>query len=121
MTDLSQSLGLAGRQAPFLNAGALQPGAFATITDLAEPWQQDSLDGRDRIVIDDAEQERTADVKLVRPDLVHGDLSDLVLGRVPRREGAGERSAFIFRGYGLADLAIASLALVAAEKQMSVR
>lgn len=140
MTALAQSLGLTVRQVhdpkealskadlivssltrdpgrePFLDARVIKPGAFATITDLAEPWQQDSLAAFDRILIDDSEQERSADVKLANPDLIRGDLSDLVLGREMGRSHDSERSAFIFRGLGLADLAIAGLALTVAEK-----
>ena len=104
-----------GRE-PFLDARVINPGAFATITDLAEPWEQDSLVAFDRILIDDSEQERSADVKLAKPDLIRGDLADLVLRRQTGRTHDSERTAFIFRGLGLADLAIAGLALTEAEK-----
>ena len=140
MTALAQSLGLAVRhahdandalsnadlivssltrdpgRAPFLDARVIKPGAFATITDLAEPWRQDGLVAFDRIFVDDSEQERAASVKLAHPDLIRGDLSDLALRREIGRNQDRERTAFIFRGYGLADLAIAGLALREAEK-----
>ena len=140
MTALAQSLGLAVRhahdanealsnadlivssltrdpgRAPFLDARVIKPGAFATITDLAEPWRQDGLVAFDRIFVDDSEQERAASVKLAHPDLIRGDLSDLALRRDIGRNQDRERTAFIFRGYGLADLAIAGLALREAEK-----
>jgi ornithine cyclodeaminase/alanine dehydrogenase len=103
-------------RAPFLDARLIRPGAFATITDLAEPWQQDGLAAFDRIFVDDSEQERAASVKLAAPDLIRGDLSDLALRRETGRNQDSERTAFIFRGYGLADLAIAGLALREAEK-----
>jgi ornithine cyclodeaminase/alanine dehydrogenase-like protein (mu-crystallin family) len=99
-----------------LDARVIKPGAFATITDLAEPWQQDGLVAFDRIFVDDSEQERAASVKLAHPDLIRGDLSDLALRREIGRNQDRERTAFIFRGYGLADLAIAGLALREAEK-----
>lgn len=103
-------------RAPFLDAGVTKKGAFATITDLAEPWQQDQLSAFDTIFVDDSEQERAAAVKLANPDLIRGDLSDLVSRKEVGRSHEGERTAFIFRGYGLADLAIAGLALKESEK-----
>ena len=95
---------------PFLDARALKPGAFAAITDLAAPWVQDGFEALDRIAIDDLDQEAASDHKLVRPELVTGDLSGLVLGDVVGRSGEEERTAFVFRGHALGDLALAALA-----------
>ncbi|HET7665208.1 MAG TPA: hypothetical protein VFK56_03850, partial [Mycobacterium sp.] len=51
-----------------------------------------------------------------QPGLIRGDLADLVLRRQPGRTNESERTAFIFRGLGLADPAVAGLALTEAEK-----
>jgi ornithine cyclodeaminase/alanine dehydrogenase len=95
---------------PFLDAGWLKPGAFAYVTDLAAPWIRDSLRNFDRIVIDDLEQEASLPNKLAPAELITGDLSGLVLGEIEGRVGDTDRTAFIFRAYSLADLALVALA-----------
>lgn len=97
-------------RAPFLDARSLAAGSFAAIVDLAEPWMADPLSAFDRIVIDDLEQEAALPVKLAPPELVLGDLGGLVLGRIKGREKPEERTAFIFRGLALGDLALAIVA-----------
>ena len=95
---------------PFLDAHWLKPGSFAAITDLAAPWIRDALPAFDRIAIDDLAQEAAMENKLVSPELVKGDLSGLVLGEIEGRTEEDERTAFIFRGHVLGDLALAALA-----------
>lgn len=95
---------------PFLDAGDLAPGAFAAVTDLAAPWHRVSFAALDRVVIDDLAQEAAMPNKLLAPEVVAGDLSGLVLGALRGRGGAGERTAFVFRGHALGDLALAVLA-----------
>ncbi|HXV23377.1 MAG TPA: ornithine cyclodeaminase family protein [Alphaproteobacteria bacterium] len=95
---------------PFLDADWLKPGSFAAITDLAAPWKKDSFAALDRIVIDDVQQEAALPNKLAPPDLITGDLTGLVLGKFKGRARDDERSAFIFRGYALGDLALSALA-----------
>ena len=95
---------------PFLDADWLRPGCFATVTDLAAPWIKDSFAAFDRITIDDLEQEAALPNKLVALEHVTGDLSGLVLGKFEGRTGSAERTAFIFRGHALGDLALAALA-----------
>lgn len=95
---------------PFLNARWLKPGAFVTMTDLAAPWLADGMTIFDRIVIDDLEQEAQMSKPLVCPDLVSGDLADLVSEKILGRTNATERTAFIFRGLALGDLALSALA-----------
>ena len=101
---------------PFLDAGLLKKGAFAAIVDLAEPWKKETFRAFDRIVIDDLDQESASAVKLASPELVAGDLARLVQGKIAGRSGPEERTAFIFRGYGLGDLALAGLAFRKAEE-----
>jgi len=95
---------------PFLDAAWLKPGAFAAITDLGGPWRTASLPAFDRIVIDDLEQEAALPNKLAPRELVTGDLSGLVLGSIEGRQRSDERSAFIFRGHALGDLALSAVA-----------
>jgi ornithine cyclodeaminase/alanine dehydrogenase-like protein (mu-crystallin family) len=95
---------------PFLDARWLQPGAFATVTDLAAPWVPDGMSAFNRIVIDDLEQEAQMPKPLVDPALVAGDLTGLVNGVLIGRRSDDEKTAFVFRGLALGDLALAALA-----------
>jgi ornithine cyclodeaminase/alanine dehydrogenase len=79
---------------PFMDADWLAPGCFAAITDLGAPWHKDSFSAFDRIAIDDLEQEAALPNKLAAPEHVTG----------------GDRTAFIFRGHALGDLALSALA-----------
>jgi ornithine cyclodeaminase/alanine dehydrogenase len=95
---------------PFLDARWLKAGAFATMTDLSLPWLPESMSVFERIVIDDLEQEAKMSKPMVAPALVAGDLSGLVCGDMPGRKSAQERTAFVFRGLAIGDLALAGLA-----------
>jgi len=95
---------------PFLDADWLAPGCFATITDLAVPRHKDSFAALDHIAIDDLVQEAAMPNKLAAPEHVTGDLSGLVSGKFQGRKQPGDRTAFIFRGHALGDLALAALA-----------
>lgn len=95
---------------PFINARWLKPGVFASLTDLAAPWHADSMSAFDRIVIDDLDQESRMQQPLVNPAIVSGDLTNLVNGDIPARCRNDERTAFVFRGLALGDLAVAALA-----------
>lgn len=95
---------------PFLDARWLQPGAFATMTDQAASWVADGMPAFNRIVIDDLEQEAQMPKPLVDPALVAGDLTGLVNGDIAGRRSADEKTAFVFRGLALGDLAVAALA-----------
>jgi ornithine cyclodeaminase/alanine dehydrogenase len=59
---------------PFLDAAWLKQGAFAAITDLAAPWQEDSFAVLDQIAIDDLQQEAALPNKLLSPELVTGEI-----------------------------------------------
>jgi ornithine cyclodeaminase/alanine dehydrogenase len=95
---------------PFLDARWLQPGAFVTMTDQAAPWVADGMPAFNRIVIDDLEQEAQMPQPLVDPALVAGDLTGLVNGDITGRRSDDEKTAFVFRGLALGDLAVAALA-----------
>jgi ornithine cyclodeaminase/alanine dehydrogenase len=98
-----------GIREPFLDPDLLAPGSFVAMTDLTKPWKRDGLARLDRIVIDDAAQERAMGDPMVAPELIAGDLKDLATGRLQGRRSDGERIAFAFRGLALGDLALASL------------
>ena len=104
------SVTLVPNLAPFLDARWLKPGAFLTSTDLALPWVAEGMGAFQRIVIDDLEQEAKMSKPMVPPALVVGDLSGLVSGEIAGRAGAEERTAFVFRGLAVGDLALAALA-----------
>jgi ornithine cyclodeaminase/alanine dehydrogenase-like protein (mu-crystallin family) len=95
---------------PFLDGHWLAPGAFAAITDLARPWAPGGMSAFDRIFIDDLEQERKSEKPMVPVESIDGDLSGLVQGSASGRATPDERTAFIFRGLALGDLALAALA-----------
>jgi ornithine cyclodeaminase/alanine dehydrogenase-like protein (mu-crystallin family) len=99
----------------FLDASVLKPGSFAAIVDLAEPWKQETFTAFERLVIDDLEQEASAHAKLAPTELVSGDLGQLVRGEIKGRTSPAQRTAFVFRGFGIGDLALAGLAYVRAE------
>ncbi|GJL75711.1 ornithine cyclodeaminase family protein [Nitrosomonas sp.] len=95
---------------PFLDVRWLKHGAFVTMTDLAAPWYAEGMTAFDRIIIDDIEQEAEMSKPLVQPSLISGDLTGLVTGKVVGRKRASERTAFVFRGLALGDLAVSALA-----------
>ncbi len=104
------SVTLSPQLKPFLDAHWLKPGTFVTMTDLAAPWFAESLSIFDQIVVDDLEQESSMPKPLVDPTLVLGDLTGLVNGDIKGRRTDNERTAFVFRGLALGDLAVAGLA-----------
>lgn len=104
------SVTLSPQLTPFLDARWLKPGAFVTMTDLAAPWLADSLSVLDCIIVDDLEQEASMPKPLADPALVRGDLTGLVAGDAAGRCTTEERTAFVFRGLALGDLAVAGLA-----------
>lgn len=95
---------------PFLDAGLMEPGAFATITDLAAPWIKPSFGTLDCLIIDDLQQEAALPNKLAPPEFVSGDLAALVLDETDGRQSDSQRTAFVFRGHALGDLALSALA-----------
>lgn len=104
------SVTLSPQLIPFLDARWLKPGAFVTMTDLAASWLAETIPALDRIFVDDLQQEASMSRPLVDPTLVQGDLTDLVSGKAAGRQMADERTAFVFRGLALGDLAVAGLA-----------
>ncbi len=95
---------------PFIDAAWLEPGVFAAVTDLGIPWIDESMNAFDRIVIDDLQQEEKMEKPLVARELIDGDITALVDGGLAGRADDEQRTAFVFRGLALGDLALAALA-----------
>lgn len=96
---------------PFLKAGDMKVGGFAAVTDLGAPWIKDSFSDFDILAIDDLEQEKSLPNKVANTEDIKGDIFDLVMGRVDQRTSDSERTAFVFRGLALGDLALTSLVI----------
>jgi ornithine cyclodeaminase/alanine dehydrogenase len=79
------------------------------------PWHKASFGALDRVILDDLAQEATMPEKLADPAHVHGDLSKLATDARLARRDPSERTAFVFRGHALGDLALAALAYMAAQ------
>lgn len=101
---------------PFLDARWLKPGAFAAITDLGIPWYDEGLAALDSVVIDDRVQEEAMEKKLIAPEQVDADLTELV-GGAPLAFDPGKTAALLFRGIAVGDYAAAALAVRRAEAQ----
>lgn len=91
---------------PFLDAAWLAPGSFTSMVDLACSWHAASLVALDRVVTDDLAQAGTEKLPASKP--YAGEIADLVAGRLAGRTGPAERTALIFAGIGLADVAVAA-------------
>ena len=113
---LVTSVTLGPQTVPFLDANWLAPGSFTAGTDIAAPWHKDTFTAFDRLLVDDLEQEQSLPNKLADPDLITGDLAGLVLGQASGRNSDDERTAFLFRGHPLGDIALAALAFEMARK-----
>ena len=94
----------------FLDADWLSARCFLSSVDLGLPWHTQSFGKLDRVIIDDLVQEETLPNKLARPEDIDGDLSGLITGKVTGRSGNDDRTAFVFRGHALGDLALSALA-----------
>lgn len=105
---------------PFLDPADLPPGAFVSAVDIGRSWIPEHLRGLDILATDDHAQQAAAPP--IAPDLgpagtFDSDLADLAAGIGRRRARAEERAMFIFRGMGLADLALACAVHDAALRQ----
>jgi ornithine cyclodeaminase/alanine dehydrogenase len=94
------------RPEPFLDAAWLAPGSFTSMVDLAVSWIAPSLAALDRVVTDDIAQAGTERLPASKP--YAGEVADLVAGRLAGRTDAAERTALVFAGIGLADVAVAA-------------
>jgi ornithine cyclodeaminase/alanine dehydrogenase len=91
---------------PFLDAAWLSPGSFTSMVDLGRSWISESLSRLDRVVTDD--QAQAGSEGLAYQDPYDGEVADLVVGRAAARQSRDERTALVFAGVGLADVAVAA-------------
>ncbi|MDX1422696.1 MAG: hypothetical protein R3322_06130 [Kiloniellales bacterium] len=94
------------RTEPFLDAAWLAPGSFASMVDLGLSWISESLSRLDRVVTDDQAQAGSEGLAYQEP--YDGEVADLVAGRLAGRRSHEERTALVFAGLGLADVAVAA-------------
>jgi ornithine cyclodeaminase/alanine dehydrogenase len=95
---------------PFLDARKLKPGSLAIAIDMGRSWLPESLSAFECFVIDDMEQAEDPDnrSKLAYAGPFDADLSSLASGIGGGRRSASDRVLFIYPGFALADLAVAS-------------
>ena len=108
---LTTSLTYTPQLVPFLKADAMKQGSFAAVTDLGAPWVKESFSHFDVLAIDDLAQEKSLPNKIANIEDIKGDIFDLVMGRINKRSSDEERTAFVFRGLALGDLALTSLVI----------
>jgi ornithine cyclodeaminase/alanine dehydrogenase-like protein (mu-crystallin family) len=96
--------------APFLHPDWLRPGSFVSAVDIGRSWLPGSLRRLDLAVTDDhAQQAKNPPLSadLGPAGTFDADLGELAAGVKPGRTDDAQRAIFIFRGVGLADLAVA--------------
>ncbi len=99
---------------PFLDAAWLDAGSFAGMVDLGLSWISASLAALDLVVTDDIDQAGSERLSYREP--YHGEVAGLVAGNLPGRENAAQRTALVFAGLGLADVAVAAAVYQRAKK-----
>ena len=92
---------------PFLDAHRLNSGAFAIGVDLGRSWIPETFSAFDRVAVDDLRRHAAAPLVTTAP--VDADLVTLI--GEPRCTDRSARTAFMFGGIGLGDLAAASICL----------
>ena len=92
------------RTEPFLDAAWLAPGSFTGMVDLGLSWLSETLPALDRVVTDDITQAGAEN--LAYPEPYDGEVADLVASGLCGRETPDERTALVFAGLGLADVAV---------------
>ncbi len=103
---------------PFLDAGALRPGAFVTAVDLGASWRPDTLAAFDLAATDDrrSTDDPSTRSRIPYPGRFDADLAELCSRAVSVRASPDRRSLFVFPGNALADLAAAIVFVEAARE-----
>jgi ornithine cyclodeaminase/alanine dehydrogenase len=97
---------------PFLDAHMMKPKAFASAVDIGRSWIPESLPAFDVLATDSLEQSKAPYDVDGNPVTTVAFGYDLVaLADAPHPTGSTKRSLFCFRGFALADLALAHLVL----------
>jgi ornithine cyclodeaminase/alanine dehydrogenase len=94
---------------PFLDPQWVRPGGFVAACDLGRCWRPGLAD-LDVVAVDDRAQEAALGHPMLAPAAVDTDLVALASGNHPGRRDGAQRTAFVFRGTAIADLATAWLA-----------
>ena len=94
---------------PFLDVAWLAPGAFAAMVDLGKPWLPGSLGALDRVVTDDFDQSGPSGEDLGYPKPFDAEVAQLVVGARTGRASDTERTALLFGGPAVADVAVAEV------------
>ena len=102
---------------PFLDARLMKPNAFAAAVDIGRSWIPESLTAFDVLATDSLEQSKApcdVDGNPVTTVVFRHDLTEFAGAAHPTAPGV--RSFFCFRGFALADLALARLVLMRARQ-----
>lgn len=104
--------------APFLDARAMKPNAFAAAVDTGRSWLPASLPAFDVLATDSLQQSQAPYDAEGKPVTSVSFGHDLVgLARQPHPAARTARSLFCFRGFALADIAMARLVLERARER----
>jgi ornithine cyclodeaminase/alanine dehydrogenase len=100
---------------PFLDANRMKPVSFASAVDIGRSWRPETLPAFDVLVTDSLAQSSAPYDVDGQPVTTVRFQHDLVeLADTPHPVAAGRRSFFCFRGFALADLALAHLVVAKA-------
>lgn len=105
---------------PFLSPDWLAPGSFVASVDIARSWLPGALRNLDLVATDDHRQQADSPAlsdRLGALGSFDADLSELAAGQSPGRTSASQRAMFIFRGFAVADLAVAACVFKSAMAQ----
>lgn len=100
---------------PLFRTRWIRPGALAIPYGTMSALELDITDGMDKIVVDDRGQMNAGplgalrphiDAGKVSPESVHGEIGEIVCGRLPGRESEAETILFWHRGLATSDIAL---------------
>lgn len=100
---------------PFLDAALMKPVSFASAVDIGRSWRPETLPAFDVLATDSLAQSRApydVDGNPVTTVAFQHDLAGLIAS--PRPAAAAGRAFFCFRGFAIADLALADLVVAKA-------
>lgn len=103
------------RTPSFLDAAWLSPGSFTGSVDLGVSWFKEGLGALDIAVTDDTAQAGSERVNF--PRAYDGEVASLVAGTLAGRTDARQRTALVFAGLGLADVAVGAAVYDEARKK----
>src|SRR5215475_3100103 len=111
---------------PLLRTGVVRPGAFVVPYGTVSAVELDLLDVMDKVVVDDWREAQSGRFGALRRHVdggrlsagsLHGELGQIVTGRLPGRERADERILLWHRGLAILDIAVGLAILRRAEQE----